>query len=131
MKARCKALVVAFSLAAAGPVIAGAQRASAGAGACDVGQMCVSRGSGGSDQLYEFATDDSALNNNDYADGGQVSDHILSARDRNSSWTRACVYLDFSYNGGILIDAPWAGVTWVSTQNSLGSSIRKRINVGC
>lgn len=96
----------------------------AGPGACSVGQMCVSRNTGGTGELYEFASNDSRLNNNNYNGGVQVSDHILSTRNRNASFTRACVYQDFDYSGTILGNAPYSGATWVSNVNELGSSIR-------
>ncbi len=118
-------------IAGALPLAATAGSVSAGPGACNTGQMCLSELGGGQGQWYQFATNDSALNNNDYANGTQVSDHNVSARDRISGTTRVCVYKDFNYSGGTTGYANYTGATWVTLNSNLGSSIRYRTSATC
>jgi hypothetical protein len=107
------------------------QPVSAEAGACSTQTMCLAKSTYGNGQLYQFAVDDPKLNNNDYADGSQVSDNNRSVRDRKSTTYQVCVYQDFNYSGTVVGHALWDGDGWVNTINRFGSSIRFRFSISC
>ncbi len=115
----------------AGLVPIGAGPAHAEAGLCTSGHMCLASGYSGTGYPYQFATDDTALNNNDYTNGAQVSDNNLSVRDIIAGTVRACVYRDFSYTGGATGYANYSGSTWVNLSSNQGSSIRSRSVASC
>lgn len=110
------------------------QPVSAAPGTCTPsGIMCLSQGSSGSGSIYDFSIDDSNLSNNFYGDSPYfpVNDHTGSVRDKNIGTTMACVYVNSNYLGAVAGIAPYAGVMWVTSYSTNGSSIRFRTGATC
>lgn len=100
----------------------------AAAGDCSVtGNLCMSKtaysGSvnGGSGDTYRFATSDPDLSNNTYSGGGAVANNVISARNRNSSFTRACAFNGTSYTGGMVWQVAYATIGFVAVANGAES----------
>ena len=104
------------------------QSAFASAGDCSVtGNLCMSKtaysGSvnGASTDTYRFATADVDLSNNGYSGGGVVANNVISARNRNSGFTRACAFNGTSYTGGVVWQVAYATIGFVGVTNGAES----------
>jgi hypothetical protein len=132
---KCKNLIKTIAVLAATPVAVLSMGATTHAepGTCSItGIMCLASGTtAGLGEEYRFATDDTNLNNNTYGNGTSVNDNNRAIRDRKSGTTRACAYVDNTYQSGATGYANYTGATWVNLLSSSGSSIRFRTTASC